>query len=38
VKHPAFRGKRKLRDAVLNGRDAATPAGLLWAGECEYST
>ncbi|KAJ7291820.1 hypothetical protein C8J57DRAFT_1705278 [Mycena rebaudengoi] len=32
VKHPAFRGKRKLRDAVLNGRDAATPTGLLWAG------
>ncbi|KAJ6525409.1 hypothetical protein B0H19DRAFT_971353 [Mycena capillaripes] len=32
VKHPAFRNKRRLRDAVLSRKEAATPAGLLWAG------
>ncbi|KAJ6600216.1 hypothetical protein B0H10DRAFT_2441123 [Mycena sp. CBHHK59/15] len=32
TKHPAFRNKRKLRDAVLSRKDASTPAGLLWAG------
>ncbi|KAJ7128351.1 hypothetical protein C8R44DRAFT_732685 [Mycena epipterygia] len=30
--HPAFRNTRRLRDTVLSGRDASTPAGLLWAG------
>ncbi|KAJ7643437.1 hypothetical protein DFH06DRAFT_1477189 [Mycena polygramma] len=32
VKHPAFRNKRKLRDAVLTRKDAMSPAGLNWAG------
>ncbi|KAJ6542432.1 hypothetical protein B0H10DRAFT_1970499 [Mycena sp. CBHHK59/15] len=32
TKHPAFRNKRKLCDAVLSRKDASTPAGLLWAG------
>ncbi|KAJ6470551.1 hypothetical protein DFH09DRAFT_1477788 [Mycena vulgaris] len=32
VKHPAWRDKRRLRDAVLSRKDASTPAGLLWAG------
>ncbi|KAJ7091289.1 hypothetical protein C8R43DRAFT_1115101 [Mycena crocata] len=32
VKHPSWRNKRRLRDAVLSRKDASTPAGLLWAG------
>ncbi|KAJ7444486.1 hypothetical protein FB451DRAFT_1434374 [Mycena latifolia] len=32
VKHPAFRNKRRLRDAVLSRKDSSTPTGLLWAG------
>ncbi|KAJ7176036.1 hypothetical protein C8R43DRAFT_1118579 [Mycena crocata] len=35
TKHASYRDKRRLRDAVLSKRDAATPAGLTWAGIIE---